>query len=85
MFSKRTFVILLTKFAAKFVLVTTILTLLVFYPIWTAVLTGGFIYLAVFNYITVELALGAMAVLSFSQSVWLAKIKYERHKHNRKA
>lgn len=77
MFSTRPFVVYLLKFVAKLTLVTAVLALLTLYPLWTAMATGGLIYLSAVSVITVEQALAGTAVLSFAQSVWLAKLKYE--------
>lgn len=75
--------IYLAKFAAKFVLVTIILALLTLYPVWTAMATGGLIYLAAVNLITVKVALIGTGVLSFAQSAWLMKLKHERSDQSR--
>jgi len=64
------------KFVAKFALVTAVLALLSLYPVFAALATGGLIYLSAVSVITVEQALAMTAVLSFSQSVWLFKLKY---------
>lgn len=79
MFSTRPFVVYLIRFVAKFTLVTAVLALLTLYPLWTAMATGGLIYLSAVSIITVKQALVGTAVMSFAQSVWLMKLKYEHY------
>ena len=82
MFSTHPVMALLVRATVKFVLATTVLVLLSLYPVWTAMATGGLIYLSVVSIITIEQALIGTACLSFAQSLWLAKIKYEHYTSN---